>query len=81
MSKCANYCAMPLLHITSAAQKLAVGPREVFSTCLGIFGLSPLANQFRVKKIAHKEQCIMAYGGLRGAVGFFLVMMIDQVVG
>ena len=45
-----------------------------------IFGLSFLVNMFRrnIKPICFKEQFIMAYGGLRGAVGFSLVSMISQ---
>ena len=34
----------------------------------------------RLKKINLQEQFIMAYGGLRGGVGFSLVKMIDQEV-
>jgi NhaP-type Na+/H+ or K+/H+ antiporter len=30
--------------------------------------------------LADQEQFIMAYGGLRGAVGFSLVMMIDKTI-
>ena len=45
---------------------------------LGVYGLTWLANRRRVKRINLQEQFIMAYGGLRGAVGFSLVEMINK---
>ena len=45
-----------------------------------VYGLTWLANRKRVKTINLQEQFIMAYGGLRGAVGFSLVDMIDSDV-
>ena len=36
------------------------------------------ANRFRLHKLSGIEQFIMAYGGLRGAVAFALVMVIDE---
>eukprot|EP00095_Tigriopus_kingsejongensis_P008991 maker-scaffold783_size97670-snap-gene-0.22 protein:Tk08991 transcript:maker-scaffold783_size97670-snap-gene-0.22-mRNA-1 annotation:"hypothetical protein DAPPUDRAFT_314297" len=45
---------------------------------IGVFSLSALINQRRMKKISSKEQFIMAYGGLRGAVGFSLVTILDD---
>ena len=47
---------------------------------LSVYGLTWLANRRRVKTINLQEQFIMAYGGLRGAVGFSLVDMIDRNV-
>ena len=48
---------------------------------LTIYGLVWICNRYRVKQINLQEQFIMAYGGLRGAVGFSLVEMIsDDVV-
>ena len=47
---------------------------------LSVYGLTWLANRRRVKTINLQEQFIMAYGGLRGAVGFSLVDMIDRKV-
>ena len=44
---------------------------------IGVYGLTWLANKYRVKAINLQEQFIMAYGGLRGAVGFSLVEMIS----
>jgi len=45
-----------------------------------IYGLCFFVNLLRrnIKPICLKEQFIMAYGGLRGAVGFSLVTMISQ---
>ena len=37
-----------------------------------------LVNLGRMEKISYKEQFIMAYGGLRGAVGFSLAMVIRE---
>lgn len=43
-----------------------------------VFGLTYIVNMFgRVKKINLEEQFIMAYGGLRGAVAFSLVIMLS----
>ncbi|EEC07588.1 sodium/hydrogen exchanger, putative [Ixodes scapularis] len=45
---------------------------------LTVFGLTYLVNTFgRIKKINLEEQFIMAYGGLRGAVAFSLVIMLS----
>ena len=43
---------------------------------IGVFGLTYLINLRRIRKITYKEQFIMAYGGLRGAVGFSLVTIL-----
>jgi NhaP-type Na+/H+ or K+/H+ antiporter len=45
---------------------------------LGVFGLTYLINLRRLKPITYKEQFIMAYGGLRGAVGFSLVTILPD---
>ncbi len=47
---------------------------------VGVYGLVFLANRRRIRKVNLQEQFIMAYGGLRGAVGFSLVEMIDKEV-
>nr|CAD7261720.1 unnamed protein product [Timema shepardi] len=44
---------------------------------LGVFLLTSLANTFRVRRINLQEQFVMAYGGLRGAVAFSLVEMLE----
>lgn len=43
----------------------------------GVFLLTWLANRLRVRKINLQEQFIMAYGGLRGAIAFSMVEMLD----
>ncbi|XP_037077775.1 Na(+)/H(+) exchanger beta-like [Pollicipes pollicipes] len=48
---------------------------------IGVYLLTALANRNRMNRIGRKEQFIMAYGGLRGAVGFSLVVMLgDDVI-
>lgn len=50
--------------------------------CTGVFLLTWLTNRLRVKKINIQEQFIMAYGGLRGAIAFSMVEMLDaDIVG
>ncbi|XP_046442645.1 Na(+)/H(+) exchanger protein 7-like [Daphnia pulex] len=43
---------------------------------IGVFILTAIANRFRIKQVSLREQFIMAYGGLRGAVSFSLVEML-----
>ena len=43
----------------------------------GVYVLTWIVNRKRVRKINLQEQFITAYGGLRGAVGFSLVEMIN----
>ena len=45
---------------------------------IGVYALTYLINKRRVNRIGVKEQFIMAYGGLRGAVGFSLVVLIPE---
>ena len=47
---------------------------------LGIYSFTFILNKYRLKPIALQEQFIMAYGGLRGAVGFALVIGIKESV-
>ncbi|XP_066602995.1 probable Na(+)/H(+) antiporter nhx-9 isoform X2 [Prorops nasuta] len=44
---------------------------------LGVIVLSAVANQFRLHKLDKVEKFVMSYGGLRGAVAFALVLLID----
>jgi len=44
---------------------------------IGVVLLTAVANRFRLKPIDLQEQFIMAYGGLRGAVSFSLVEMLE----
>jgi NhaP-type Na+/H+ or K+/H+ antiporter len=43
-----------------------------------VFLLTWLTNKLRVKKINIQEQFIMAYGGLRGAIAFSMVEMLNM---
>lgn len=43
----------------------------------GVIVLTALANQFRLHKLDKVEKFVMSYGGLRGAVAFALVLLID----
>ena len=45
-----------------------------------VYGCINFANRRRIRKVNVQEQFIMAYGGLRGAVGFSLVEMINPLV-
>ena len=45
---------------------------------IGVFALSAILNLRRIKKISIKEQVIIGYGGLRGAVGFSLAIIMSQ---
>jgi sodium/hydrogen exchanger-like protein 3 len=40
--------------------------------------LTTIANQFRLHKLNRVEKFVMSYGGLRGAVAFALVLLIDD---
>ena len=42
----------------------------------GVFLLTAILNQRLLKKISTKEQFIIGYGGLRGAVGFSLAIIL-----
>jgi len=42
--------------------------------------LSALANRFRLHKLSRVDQFVMSYGGLRGAVAFALVLLVDENV-
>ena len=54
--------------------------KRFFLSLLGVYGLTFIANRRRIRKVNLQEQFIMAYGGLRGAVGFSLVEMINPVI-
>lgn len=40
--------------------------------------LTAVANKFRLHKLDKVEKFVMSYGGLRGAVAFALVLLIDK---
>lgn len=44
---------------------------------ISIYLFCSIINRNRIKKISYREQFIMAYGGLRGAVGFSLVTILS----
>ena len=45
-----------------------------------MFLLVFIANQYRLHKLKMVDQFVMMYGGLRGAVAFALVLLIDKKV-
>ena len=55
-------------------------PLTVFRI-LGVLLLVFIANQYRLHKLKLVDQFVMMYGGLRGAVAFALVLLIDKKVG
>ncbi|KAL1258611.1 hypothetical protein QQF64_009188, partial [Cirrhinus molitorella] len=46
---------------------------------LGVVGLTFMINKFRIVKLTSKDQFIIAYGGLRGAIAFSLVYLLNEV--
>lgn len=60
---------VPLVHIQ--------GWIDIFLCFLGVIILVALANRFRIHKLSNVDQFVMSYGGLRGAVAFALVLLID----
>jgi sodium/hydrogen exchanger-like protein 3 len=46
--------------------------------CIGVLILSGIANRYRLHKLGAVDQFVMMYGGLRGAVAFALVLLIDK---
>ncbi|KAL4712040.1 hypothetical protein ACJJTC_003707 [Scirpophaga incertulas] len=47
---------------------------------IGVYIFSTVANKFRLHKLNRVEKFVMSYGGLRGAVAFALVLLIDPEV-
>lgn len=47
---------------------------------LGVFALTQIINLFRTIPITFKDQFIIAYGGLRGAICFSLVFLLPGPV-
>ncbi|XP_063382394.1 sodium/hydrogen exchanger 3 isoform X3 [Cydia fagiglandana] len=47
---------------------------------IGVYIFSAVANKFRLHKLDRVEKFVMSYGGLRGAVAFALVLLIDPAV-
>uniref|UniRef100_A0A667X0H2 Sodium/hydrogen exchanger n=1 Tax=Myripristis murdjan TaxID=586833 RepID=A0A667X0H2_9TELE len=48
------------------------------SRMLGVVGLTYIINKFRIVKLTKKEQFIVAYGGLRGAIAFSLGFLLTN---
>lgn len=46
----------------------------------GVIVLTWIANKFRLHQLSKVEKFVMSYGGLRGAVAFALVLLIDEKV-
>lgn len=44
----------------------------------GVVGLTFIINKFRIVKLTTKDQFIVAYGGLRGAIAFSLGYLLDK---
>ncbi|CAB3220111.1 unnamed protein product [Arctia plantaginis] len=47
---------------------------------IGVYIFSTVANKFRLHKLNRVEKFVMSYGGLRGAVAFALVLLIDPEI-
>ncbi|KAM6910568.1 sodium/hydrogen exchanger 1 [Xenentodon cancila] len=45
---------------------------------IGVVGLTYIINKFRIVKLTTKDQFIIAYGGLRGAIAFSLGFLLDN---
>ncbi|CAJ1082979.1 Na(+)/H(+) exchanger beta-like [Xyrichtys novacula] len=48
------------------------------SRVLGVVGLTFIINKFRIVKLTKKDQFIVAYGGLRGAIAFSLGFLLTN---
>ncbi|XP_075995322.1 Na(+)/H(+) exchanger beta-like [Genypterus blacodes] len=48
------------------------------SRVLGVIGLTSIINKFRIVKLTKKDQFIVAYGGLRGAIAFSLGFVLAE---
>lgn len=46
----------------------------------GVAIFSAMANKFRLHQLSKVEKFVMSYGGLRGAVAFALVLLIDPKI-
>lgn len=44
----------------------------------GVIGLTYIINKYRMVKLSGKDQFIVAYGGLRGAIAFSLAFLLSS---
>ncbi|XP_073677524.1 sodium/hydrogen exchanger 1b isoform X2 [Garra rufa] len=49
----------------------------LLSRILGVVGLTYIINKYRMVKLSGKDQFIVAYGGLRGAIAFSLAFLLS----
>ncbi|XP_049859593.1 sodium/hydrogen exchanger 3 isoform X1 [Schistocerca gregaria] len=56
---------------------LTVAFCSVYRT-IGVILLTAIANHFRLHQLTRVDKFVMSYGGLRGAVAFALVLLIDR---
>ncbi|XP_050993229.1 sodium/hydrogen exchanger 1b isoform X2 [Labeo rohita] len=52
----------------------------LLSRILGVVGLTYIINKYRMVKLSSKDQFIVAYGGLRGAIAFSLAFLLSRDV-
>lgn len=57
-----------------------VNSDSFFFSPTGVLLLTALANNYRLHKLSYIDQFVMMYGGLRGAVAFALVLLVDKKV-
>lgn len=78
---CCSYVRLFSVHLIINWQFFHVHQRFT-SPCLaspsGVIGLTFVINKFRIVKLTTKDQFIIAYGGLRGAIAFSLAYLLEE---